>query len=285
MLSEVSVDLIIITSPNEFHEEHVKIALSFNCHVVVEKPMVLNMDSAERIIAKSLKVNKSVFTFLNRRFDGDFLFLENLVKSKEVGKITNLKSCFNFNKPVVGTRWRDQAKHGAGTFYDFAPHLIDQVLVLFNLPLKVTANFYQKRVNSKATDEFLITFHYEDFEVEISSSLLGEPGGRRFLLEGEDGLIEILGYDKQEQSLRENIKLYSDEWSDIEEGYAKRLSPKHEELRFPQGDWGIFYRGLLEYLNGNAKMIISQTEMLNVVAVMDACIKSNKIKKTINLVK
>src|SRR5438128_6188988 len=45
-----SVDAIYIATPTQYHTEHVLLALEHGKHVVIEKPMALSLDDADRMI-------------------------------------------------------------------------------------------------------------------------------------------------------------------------------------------------------------------------------------------
>src|SRR5262249_17581391 len=46
-----SVDLVYIATPNRFHGEHASMALESKKHVLIEKPMAIDIAAAEQMIA------------------------------------------------------------------------------------------------------------------------------------------------------------------------------------------------------------------------------------------
>ena len=55
------IDVVNICTPNGLHAEHALLALSYNKHVVVEKPMALNKADCEKIIYSALHHHKLFF--------------------------------------------------------------------------------------------------------------------------------------------------------------------------------------------------------------------------------
>jgi predicted dehydrogenase len=50
MLETEELDLVNVSTPDWMHFQHVKLALQLDCHVLVEKPMVRNLDEAKMMI-------------------------------------------------------------------------------------------------------------------------------------------------------------------------------------------------------------------------------------------
>ena len=91
LLSDGSVDIVVVATPNDVHEEIVIAALEAGKHVISEKPVTLSMESLERMIAASKKAGKIFSVHQNRRFDIDILaikkIIDSIVKDIEVGEV------------------------------------------------------------------------------------------------------------------------------------------------------------------------------------------------------
>ena len=60
-------DVVNIASPNGFHASQAMQCLESHKHVVIEKPMALNKQDAEKVIFKALHVHKHVFAVMQNR--------------------------------------------------------------------------------------------------------------------------------------------------------------------------------------------------------------------------
>lgn len=83
--------------------------------------------------------------FHNRRWDSDFLTLKGLLAEGVLGEIAYVESHFDRFRPQVRDRWREQGGPGSGIWYDLAPHLLDQAITLFGLPVSMTVDLAQLR--------------------------------------------------------------------------------------------------------------------------------------------
>lgn len=69
MLATVDVDAVLVCSPNATHAEAVVGALDAGCHVLVEKPLCLSVEEADRVIAARDRTGRVVQVAYMKRFD------------------------------------------------------------------------------------------------------------------------------------------------------------------------------------------------------------------------
>ena len=199
------VDLVVITTPNHLHAPQAELALAHNCHVLVEKPFTLSSSDAEALVALAKTKEKQLCVYHNRRFDGDFLTIKQLIHDGKLGDIKRLESRFDRFRPMPRDRWRENAGPGSGIFWDLGPHLIDQALQLFGEPEKVSANILALRENGQSDDTFDITLHYSDKVVKLGSSAFQAGATLRYDLQGTKGSFRKFYLDPQEDQLRAGL--------------------------------------------------------------------------------
>ncbi|MDV7397006.1 Gfo/Idh/MocA family oxidoreductase, partial [Arthrospira platensis SPKY1] len=73
LLHDPQIELIVICTPHQLHEEHAIAALHAGKHVVVEKPVAMSSTSFLRMMAAAKNSGKLLIPYHNRRWDGDFL--------------------------------------------------------------------------------------------------------------------------------------------------------------------------------------------------------------------
>ena len=186
-IGEDNFDLVVITTPNHLHAEQAEAALRAGCHVLVEKPFTLSSERAEQLVALAAQLNKQLCVFHNRRFDGDFLTLKQLIAEQAVGDIKRLESRFDRFRPTPRKRWRENAGPGSGIFWDLGPHLIDQVVQLFGMPQQVSADIRILRDGGESDDAFEVTLHYAAITVKVGSSPFEAGPTLRYALQGTKG--------------------------------------------------------------------------------------------------
>lgn len=212
MLRDADLDLVVITTPNHTHYDLAKQSLEADCHVLLEKPFVVNSGQGLDLMQLAKSRGKILCPYQNRRWDGDFLTVKSLIESGELGQVRVFESHFDRFRPEVRNRWRELPGEGTGILYDLGSHLVDQALTLFGDPEYVTARCSSLRPQSSATDYFHVTLHYPDKEVLLTSSPFRSGTGTRFVVQGDKATFSCSGLDVQEQQLRDGVTVTNSEF-------------------------------------------------------------------------
>jgi len=162
LLGDDSIRAILVSTPTSMHFEHVQLALNAGKHVLVEKPMALDLDQARRLAELAERKKLVLSVFQNRRWDVDFLTVAKHVRENVFGKIINVESRLGQWQSCVGPAareyrpgWRNEAAFGGGGLYDWGSHFVDQMWRLM-WPAKPQRVFAQLRGNvwSRDCDDF-----------------------------------------------------------------------------------------------------------------------------------
>ena len=196
-----SVELVVIATPNDTHVPIATMALRAGKHVVVEKPMAPTLEGAREIAALAQSLDRVLAVFQNRRWDGDFLALTDLLTSSALGDVTHFESHFDRYRPIVRDRWRERAGVGSGVWYDLGPHLVDQVLQLFGLPDRVMAAMAAQRAGAQSDDWAHVVLEYSRLRVILHASMLVAAPLPRFIVHGTTASWIKYGLDAQERQL------------------------------------------------------------------------------------
>jgi scyllo-inositol 2-dehydrogenase (NADP+) len=86
ILNDDTVELVVVNTPNASHFAFAKEALLAGKHVVVEKPFTVSSHEADELISIAQQNKRVLTVFQNRRWDGDFLTVQQVVKDGWVGK-------------------------------------------------------------------------------------------------------------------------------------------------------------------------------------------------------
>jgi predicted dehydrogenase len=162
LLQDAKIDAVLVATPTAMHCQHALAALSAGKHVMIEKPMALDLAESKKIAAEAHRQNRIVSVFHNRRWDTDYLTVKSAIASGFFGQVINVESRLGQWASCVGPAakeyrpgWRNEAAFGGGALYDWGSHFIDQLWRLLH-PAKPTHVFAQLRGNvwSKDTDDF-----------------------------------------------------------------------------------------------------------------------------------
>ncbi len=127
-------DVVNIASPNGFHAEQAMACLDARKHVVIEKPIALSKQDAEKVIFKALHVHRHVFAVMQNRYSPPSQWIKDLVESGKLGKIFMVQlNCYwnrddRYYKP---DSWHGNKQLDGGTLYTQFSHFIDILYWLF----------------------------------------------------------------------------------------------------------------------------------------------------------
>ncbi|XNM75671.1 Gfo/Idh/MocA family oxidoreductase [Escherichia coli] len=110
-------------------------------------------------------------------------------------KLLTLSLIFDRFRPQVRDRWREQGGPGSGIWYDLAPHLLDQAITLFGLPVSMTVDLAQLRPGAQSTDYFHAILSYPQRRV-IPRTMLAAAESARYIVNcGSRGSYVKYGLD------------------------------------------------------------------------------------------
>ncbi len=158
MLGDDRVQAVLIATPTAMHFEHAKIALGAMKHVMIEKPMAMNLTEAKELVAIAREKSLTLSVFQNRRWDLDYLTVQSAIASGIFGKVINIESRLGQWSSCVGPAakeyrpgWRNEAAFGGGGLFDWGSHFVDQLWRVM-LPAKAVRVFAQLRGNVWTSD-------------------------------------------------------------------------------------------------------------------------------------
>ena len=286
MLCQSDAELVIITAPNDVHYSLAKLALENNKHVVLEKPFVTQIEEGEALIALAKEKDLILSVYQNRRWDGDFLTVDKLIKENRLGKVKVFESHFDRFRPNVQQRWRETAAVGGGILFDLGPHLIDQALHLFGLPEAITATCRAMREGSENIDFFHLTLHYPDKVALLQANLFCSGPNIRFRVQGDEGSYEKMGLDPQENRLKAGVTPKETSWADeteTEHGVIYDAEQSYS-IKTERGGYQLYYQALAEsiYSGGEAPVTAEQAlqSIKLILLAMESSATGRKLKFT-----
>jgi predicted dehydrogenase len=159
LLKAGGVDALVIGTPNFLHAPQAIAALKAGVHVMVEKPMAINVRQAERMLEASIKSGAKLMVAHCWRFDEDVLWLKKA--SKKLGKIIRTKGYGVHSHWGPGGWFTQKRLAGGGALADMGIHALDTARFLLGEPKPVSV--YAK-----------IGTHYQDFDVDDTGVIIVE---------------------------------------------------------------------------------------------------------------
>jgi predicted dehydrogenase len=298
MFADQSIDIIIITTTPETHFLFTKSALESGKHVLVEKPFVPTSSEAQQLIDISAKTGKLICVYQNRRWDSDFLTVQQLIKEDKLGSVVEFNTHFDRYKPERPATWKGllTMDKAGGVIYDLGTHLIDQVYVLFGMPQSVVGIFANQRNDGgQEPDSITVLLRYGSGGplVTVKAGVISvETEQLRYWVRGSKGSFKKYHLDIQEDQLKAGMKpgdkgfgIESDEVSGtlvVQEG-GKPVGKKFKNVE--PLTYGSLYEGFRKAIEGGgeAAVPVKASEARDVLKIIEAARESALGRKTVTL--
>ena len=123
------VDIVCICTPSCFHAQNAIDAMKAGKHVVLEKPMALSCEDADRVIAVSKETGRLVTVICQLRFSADVQRLKKLATDNAFGRITLCTLSMKYHRTseyYTTSPWKGTLKFdGGGALMNQGIHGID----------------------------------------------------------------------------------------------------------------------------------------------------------------
>lgn len=199
--SGLDIDVINICVPNGLHAELAIQAIESGHHVVIEKPMALHVQDAERVLQTSLKYQKEVFCVMQNRYSPPSVWIKQMIDSGRLGKIYLVQlNCFwnrdeRYYKPGG---WHGDACLDGGTLFTQFSHFIDIMYWLFGDIQHIQARFadFNHQQLTDFEDSGLVTFEFVNGGMgclNYSTAVWNKNMESSMLIVAENGSVKIGG--------------------------------------------------------------------------------------------
>ena len=186
IINDDSVNLLVIATRHDSHASLAKSALEAGRNVFVEKPLALNDEELDAILAAAVASSGTLMVGFNRRFSPLAVHAKDFFKSKT----TPLSIVYRVNAgQIPRDHWVHDAREGGGRIIGEVCHMIDFMHFMTG---SLTTRVYAESIASRDyeivdEDSVLITLRFAD----------GSNGSIAYLAGGDKSLskerIEIIG--------------------------------------------------------------------------------------------
>jgi scyllo-inositol 2-dehydrogenase (NADP+) len=279
------VDLVVISTPNATHADLAEAVLSQGTAVVVDKPVTPTAGATRRLATLALERGTWVVPFQNRRWDGDFRTVEDLVRRHELGVLHAFESRYERWQPRVpadgGRAWKNEGQPGAGTgiLFDLGSHLIDQAVVLFGRPQGVYGDVAVRRPSSGVDDDVFVALHYPGGpRVHLWMSAVAADRGPRFRLLGDAAAYVKWGMDTQESMLSDGQSPVRPDWGVEPRAAWGQIVTGTERREVPTlaGSYQQFYAGMAALLLDGAPPPVDVADAIVTAEIIEAATLSSR---------
>jgi predicted dehydrogenase len=291
LLAISDIRLIVIATPNDTHYSIARQCLAAGRDLVVDKPLTTTMVEARDLVRFAQKRDRLLTVYQNRRYDGDFQAVHQLVASGHLGRIVRFESNYDrFRPQLKANAWRERSGPGTGILFDLAPHLIDHALVLFGIPEAVTADIRIEREHAIVDDSFDLILHYTGgLRAVLRATMLAPVPRPRFVLHGTKGAYVKHAFDVQEPKLRAGRVPWNETPSEAEQEEDSGVltlvdeNARTTERRVPPApsDYRAYYANIRDTLLGTAAPAVTPQDALERMQILELARQSSSRRCTV----
>lgn len=195
ILSDPSVDAVVIAVPVFLHYKIAKEALKSGKHVLVEKPMTMSVAEADELIAVSNQVGKVLMVDHTFLYTAAVQKIKAIIDKGEIGELNYFDSVrinLGLFQPDINVLW------------DLAPHDISILdYLLAEMPMSIQATGISHTSNKLENIAYLTVNYQSNFIAHFSCSWTSPVKIRKILIGGSKKMIV---FDDVEPT--EKVKIY-----------------------------------------------------------------------------
>ena len=287
LIEHPDVELVVVATPNRWHAPIATQALAAGRHVVVDKPVAMDVAEAEALVDSATKAGRILSVYQNRRWDGDFQTVRSLIDDGRLGAIDSLEARFE-RWSVVGDEWRETAEQAGGPHRDLGAHLVDQSLLLFGPASRVFAQIDRRRPGTAVDDSVFVAIdHANGVHSRLWTSLIATHTGPRLRVRGLAGEYVKQDLDVQEGQLLAGMRPDAaafgvetpEQW-----GTLFGSDGRAEAIPTERGDYGRFYALLRDAIRGAGPVPVDPLDSIRALRVLEAAERSARTGSVVPMV-
>jgi predicted dehydrogenase len=272
LFDDPRIDVVVVATPNASHFDLAARALSAGKHVVVDKPFTVTSNEARQLIDRARERSRLLTVFQNRRWEGDFLTIRQLIERKALGRLVSYEARFDrFRSEPKPGAWREAADPGSGVLYDLGSHLIDQVLFLFGPPERVTGDVRNERGFGGADDAFDVWMHYPGLKATLSAGMLVRERTPRYTLRGTGATFVKFGLDPQEAQLGAGHTPRDPGFGrEPRQQWGTLITDRGEEtIETLPGNYAAFYQNLRDAIERGVPLAVDPVQSMRTIEIIE----------------
>lgn len=189
LAADPNVDAVYIATPHSSHKAYAILCLNHKKAVLCEKPLAMNLQEVEDMIAVAKANNVLLMEALWTRFLPHYQFVLNELHSKKYGEILKLEADFGFQPSFDATSRVFQKSLGGGSLLDIGIYPIFAALSTLAKPIDIDAKatFFDNGADASCD---IIFNYYNGVKAFLKSTLL-EKTPTEAIFYCENGHIKI----------------------------------------------------------------------------------------------
>lgn len=279
-----NIEIVSILTPSGYHAEHtIEIVKNYQKHIIVEKPMALDLSDAENMIRVCDEYGVKLFVVKQNRFNLPVIKLMEFIKNNRFGKIFlgTIRVRWSRTQEYYDMdSWRGTWQYDGGVLANQASHHIDLLLWTMGEPLSVFAKSGTFLHNIEVDDTAVAIIKFKSGAlgvVEATTCARPKDLEGSISILGEKGHMVIGGFAMN--------KITSCDFFDMSEEERKVLFDKYQEN--PPNVYGFghirFYKNVYDNLMHRKRALVDGLEGYKSLELINAIYESVETGKEIYL--
>ncbi|RST74191.1 Gfo/Idh/MocA family oxidoreductase [Siminovitchia acidinfaciens] len=199
MLKKEPFDIVCICTPSGLHASIAEQAAASGKHIILEKPIAMKMDEANRIIRAAEENNVKLAVVHPNRFRPVVRELRSILDSGVLGTISHANCIVNWNRNQEyydQAPWRGTKEHDGGVLMNQAIHNLDLLLWFMGQPEEVYSMEATRLRDIEAEDVSTGIIRFESgalATVQASTTVYPSNFEESITIFGENGTVKIGG--------------------------------------------------------------------------------------------
>lgn len=199
MLKNGDIDIVCICTPSGLHASLAVEVANSKKHIVVEKPIAMNLEGANTIIEAATVNNIKLSVVHPNRFRPVVTQLKKILDNKLLGKISHADCKVNWNRNQEyynQAPWRGTKEHDGGVLMNQAIHNLDLLLWFLGTPQEVFSMEATRLRSIEAEDVSAGIVRFKDgviANIQASTTVYPKNFEESITIFGEKGTVKIGG--------------------------------------------------------------------------------------------
>ncbi|MFY0741925.1 Gfo/Idh/MocA family oxidoreductase [Solibacillus silvestris] len=199
MLQNPEINIVNICTPSGSHAFLAELAAKYKKHIIVEKPIAMNLDESNRIIRAAKNNNVKLAVVHPNRFRPVAKKLKEILEAGRLGKISHALCIVNWNRGQAyydQAPWRGTKANDGGVLMNQAIHNLDLLLWYLGKPEQVISMDATRLRNIEAEDVSSGIIRFESgvlATVQASTTVYPKNYEESITIFGEKGTVKIGG--------------------------------------------------------------------------------------------
>lgn len=138
LINRKDIDVIYMPLPTGLHEEWVLKTLDAGKHILIEKSLAMDYNSAQLMVKKAKEKELLIMENFMFMYHGQHQLVKQLIEEDKIGEIRCFRSSFGF-PPLPSDNFRYSKELGGGALLDAAAYTVKASQLFLGMDLKVKA--------------------------------------------------------------------------------------------------------------------------------------------------